>query len=77
MRYILLCFILVGCSTSFFGGRVIGQYYYHYDNQIRCAYVAGWGKNKCMCEITDPNFSPDKSFISAEEWMCGSLINKE
>lgn len=74
MRKIIVLFsLLAGCATQsmMFGGEVVGPYYKHFDDELECAVVDGWyPESKCMCHIPDPNFSVNKSFLWAENYMC-------
>jgi hypothetical protein len=68
MKY-ALALLLCSCSaTPFFGATVQGKYTTHYDGKLECAVVVGWaddGKPTCMCRLTDPAFSEDKTFIKS------------
>ena len=71
-KLIVIVLMLSSCTpTLMFGGRVIGPYVKHFHGQMKCAFVEGWfTKKKCMCYITDQNFSPDRTFLAAEYVMC-------
>jgi len=68
----LFCVMLISCASTVFGGQIVGRYYNHFNNQLQCAMVKGWfDETKCMCWITQKNFSKDRSFLSAPEVFCG------
>ena len=70
-KYIFLLLFLCSCSGTMFGGKVVGPYIRHYKGKMECAYVQGWFSNiKCMCWITEPNFSPDRTFLEVPNVMC-------
>jgi len=67
----ILCLFLFSCSGPFFGMRVVGPYIRHYDGKLTCAFVKDWrGNRKCMCHISDPNFSINKTFMPTNDTMC-------
>ena len=71
MKKIFLLLCLSGCSTTFFGGRVVGPYIKQYNGQMECAFVEGWAKDiVCRCHIVSDSFSKDKTFLEAPEIMC-------
>ena len=72
MKYLIVALLLcVSCAPTFFGARMGNKYYYHFNNQLTCAWVSGWQKEpKCMCVITDPKFSQDKTFLEVKPFMC-------
>jgi hypothetical protein len=75
-RLIVLLTFLAGCATTsegpmFFGGTIVGPYVQHFDGKLECANVRGWYQEvRCMCHITDPAFSDDKSFIWSMPQAC-------
>jgi hypothetical protein len=76
-KLLFLLLFLFSCATPrFFHARVIGPYYPYFKNQLLCGMIEGWDKKpKCMCEIEDPSFSIDKTFILVDPAMCSPKNN--
>ena len=75
MKWLIMCATLmfgIGCSTTFFGGKVDSEYKEHFNGKMICAYVDGWyNKRKCMCFLTedDPRLR-DKTLLASDPVMC-------
>ena len=68
---ILLC--IVSCRNPlFFGGKVVGPYMRHFNNQLECAFVDGWETRKCLCNVINNPEVSGKVFIVAEDKFCES-----
>jgi hypothetical protein len=82
-RVILFALVLSGCSTAvtpFFGGSQHGPYVNQFNGQILCSYISGWSpepeSSVCMCTLTDPYFSVDKTFLRAPvDALCDKDLN--
>ena len=72
MKWLLVPLLLVmACApTTFFGGRVVGPFHHLFNGQMDCAWVSGWQETRCMCMLTDPHFSRDRTFMAVEPVMC-------
>ena len=67
-------------NVPFFGAVVDGDYIYHFDGKMRCAYIVGWhDERKCMCFLTekDPSLGNDKSLIASMPNACDSQFKGE
>jgi hypothetical protein len=77
MKYVtyVILFALVAlftsCVTTVFGGKVIGPYKRHFNDQLECAKIEGWSEEaKCFCRVADPDFSNNKTFLESDDIMC-------
>ena len=69
--FTLFLLTALSCSHTVFGGKVVGPYYKQYKGKLECAKIQGWFNNiKCMCWITEPDFSQDRTFLEAPNVMC-------
>jgi hypothetical protein len=77
MKFLFFSLVLVSCaSPQFFGGKVVGPYFKHYDGTIECAYVEGWYKDvSCVCRVRDVDYDFNRVFLIApDEILCKQSV---